>query len=84
MGGLELASHLEVTTPGKIALVATHQPPRAFLLKPFTPDELAMKVRDTCPQSPRLNQSCGLLISGGLRLHLPVRGTWHSARGLGS
>jgi hypothetical protein len=24
-----------------------HEPPRAFLLKPFTPEELATKVRDT-------------------------------------
>jgi PAS domain S-box-containing protein len=57
MDGLELAKHLEAARPelrvlcmsgyaDKIAVVAAHQPPRTFLLKPFTPLDLATKVRE--------------------------------------
>ena len=57
MGGAELATRLETLSPGlrvlcmsgyadKLAVVAAHEPPRGFLLKPFTPYDLARKVRE--------------------------------------
>jgi CheY-like chemotaxis protein len=57
MGGAELATRLETLSPGlrvlcmsgyadQIAAVAANQPARAVLSKPFTPHDLAKKVRE--------------------------------------
>jgi PAS domain S-box-containing protein len=63
MGGAELATRLETESPelrvlcvsgyaDQVAVAADHQPPRAFLLKPFTPDDLAKKVHETLMHAP--------------------------------
>jgi PAS domain S-box-containing protein len=63
MGGAELATRLETESPelrvlcmsgyaDQVAVATDHQPPRAFLLKPFTPYDLAKKVHDTLRHAP--------------------------------
>ena len=63
MGGAELATRLETESPelrvlcmsgyaDQVAVATDHQPPRAFLLKPFTPYDLAKKVHETLMHAP--------------------------------